>query len=301
MTDRNRSRNPSPAAARQWPVAKAEPLLAYLLGALKLKRGAVKNLLKFGAVTVNGAVVRQFDHPLTVGDVVSVASREAAAATGQLQRSSIQIVYEDEALIVVDKPAGLLTVATDRESLDTLYVRLNAYLRQRDGARAAVVHRIDRETSGLVLLAKSEAAKTRLQESWPAVEKRYLAVVHGAPAQAEGTISNYLSEHERSLKVTASDYPRAGSRLAVTHYAALKTVGERTLVEVRLETGRKHQIRVHLAGLGCPVVGDRRYGAAPSAPRLALHACGLRLTHPLTGQPLCVRSPLPAALRKLLG
>ena len=280
------------------------PLLPYLLATLGLKRSAVKQLLKFGAVRVNGVPVRQFDEMLVPGDEVIVSNLQAAVASERLDRARIQPVYEDVALIVVEKPAGLLTVATDLENAKTLYVQLNDYLRGRSGRdheRAFVVHRIDRETSGLVLFAKSDAVKRLLQAGWPTVEKRYLAVVEGEPVADAGTVTNYLTEDRRSLRVLATAYPLPESRLATSHYRLLEARGGRALVEVRLETGRKHQVRVHLAGLGCPVVGDRRYGKrAAAGQRLALHAAGLRFAHPVTGEALDFRSPLPGALRKLL-
>ena len=285
-------------------IVDAGPLLPYLLAVLGLKRSAVKQLLKFGAVRVNGVPVRQFDQLLAPGDEVIVGNLPAAAASDRLDRARIQPVYEDAALIVVEKPAGLLTVATDLENAKTLYVQLNEYLRDRSGGdpqRAFVVHRIDRETSGLVLFAKSDAVKRLLQAGWPSVEKRYLAVVEGEPAADEGTVTNYLTEDRRSLRVLASAHPLPESRLATSHYRLLEARGGRALVEVRLETGRKHQVRVHLAGLGCPVVGDRRYGTrAAAGQRLALHAGGLRFAHPVTGEALDFRSRLPGALRKLL-
>jgi 23S rRNA pseudouridine1911/1915/1917 synthase len=278
--------------------------LAYLLDVLELRRGAVKSLLKFGAVTVNHAIVRQFDHPLSPGDEVSVCNLRATAAIGRLQQARIQAVYEDDALIVVDKPHGLLTVATNRENADTLYFRLNEFLRGRNSAQPAhafVVHRIDRETSGLVLFAKSESVKRLLQEAWPTVEKIYYAVVQGRLAVEKGTATSYLTEDSKSLKVFDNDRPTAQGRLAITQYRVLKSSNDRSLVEVRIETGRKHQIRVHLASLGCPVIGDRRYGnKSDPCVRLALHAGGLLLAHPLTGERLNCISPLPSGLRKLL-
>jgi len=289
---------------RTFRIVDAGPMLPYLLAVLGLKRSAVKQLLKFGAVRVNGVPVRQFDEMLAPGDEVIVGNLQAAAASDRLDRARIQPVYEDAALIVVEKPAGLLTVATDIENAKTLYVQLNEYLRGRsegDPQRAFVVHRIDRETSGLVLFAKSDAVKRLLQAGWPAVEKRYLAVVEGEPAADAGTVTNYLTEDRRSLRVLASAQQLPESRLATSHYRLLEARGGRALVEVRLETGRKHQVRVHLAGLGCPVVGDRRYGTRSADDhRLALHAGGLRFAHPVTGEALDFRSQLPGALRKLL-
>lgn len=293
------------ASNRRLQVPSGQPLLPYLLDTLGLRRGAVKSLLKFGAVSVNGCMVRQFDHLLSPGDEVTVQDPQAAAASVLLEQARIRPVYEDDVLIVVDKPTGLLTVATDCEHADTLHARLNEFLRGRNSRRrerAWVVHRLDRETSGLVLFAKSESVKCQLQAAWPTVEKSYLAVVQGRPAVDQGTVQSYLIEDSKSLKVSGSDHPKADSRLAVTHYRLLKTRGDLSLLEVRLQTGRKHQIRVHLASLGCPVVGDRRYGARSDATsRLALHAARLVLAHPLSGERLDFTSPLPAVLRKLVG
>jgi 23S rRNA pseudouridine1911/1915/1917 synthase len=292
------------AGHRQLSITQSQPLLAYLFDTLGLGRRAVKNLLKFGAVQVNGATVRQFDHLLSPGDQVTVGNLSAAAANRRLEQAQIRTVYEDETLIVVDKPSGLLTVATDRENTDTLFVRLNEYLRGRKStgaARAFVVHRLDRETSGLVLFAKSDSVKRLLQDAWPTVKKIYWAVVHGRPSVDQGTITSHLLEDSNSLKVFASDRTIVGSRLAIAHYKVLKSLGDRSLIEVCLETGRKHQIRVQLASLGCPVAGDQRYGAKSDAcPRLALHAGKLLFAHPLTCEPLDFTSPLPKTLRMLV-
>ncbi len=287
---------------RQTTVTDSGPLLAYLLGPLGLKRRDAKNLLKFGAVAVNGAAVRQFDHPLAIGDTVTLGSAQAATAGTRLEAARIQILYEDADLIVVEKPAGLLTVATETDKTDTLFVRLNRFLQARgtdQPDRALVVHRLDRETSGLVLLAKSSEVKDLLQAAWHQIDKTYLAIVIGWPEPPSGTITSYLVE-TKSLQVVSSDQPAAGGREATTHYQVLQSRGEFSLLEVRLETGRKHQIRVHLAGLGYLVAGDRRYGARlDPCRRLALHASALSLNHPLTGQRLTFTSPLPAALHKL--
>ncbi len=290
------------AIIRRLTVVRGELLLPYLFNALGLKRKAVKNLLKFGAVAVNGATIRQFDHLLAPGDEVTVNDLQTAVATARLKWARIRLVYEDDALIVLDKPSGLLTVATEREKTDTLYVRLNDYLRGRVLAGppcALVVHRLDQGTSGLVLFARSKQVQHLLEDAWPAVEKIYWAVVEGRPNADLGTITSYLTE-SKSLKVFSSNHPTPGARLATTHYRLLKTRGDLSLMEVRLESGRKHQIRVHLAGLGCCVAGDQRYGSTSDpCHRLALHAGGLALLHPLTGARLNFDSPLPAALGKL--
>jgi 23S rRNA pseudouridine1911/1915/1917 synthase len=287
---------------RRLTVERGESLLTFLLGSLGLKRRAAKNLLKFGAVSVNGVQVRQFDHALAVGDDVVVDSVQSSAAAVRLKSARIQVVYEDDDLIVLDKPTHLLTVATPGDKTDTLFYRLTDYLRSRDPAnpgRAWVVHRIDRETSGLVLFAKSEQAQLALQAAWPTVEKVYMAIVEGAPEASQGTITGYLTEAS-SLQVFHNDHQTPGARLAITHYRLLQTRGEYSLLEVRLQTGRKHQIRVHLAGMGCLVAGDLRYGSKHDpCKRLALHACELSLAHPGTGAPLRFSSPMPEAMRRL--
>jgi 23S rRNA pseudouridine1911/1915/1917 synthase len=217
-----------------------------------------------------------------------------------LTAAGVAIVHADEHLIVIDKPAGLLSVATEGERADTAFARLRDHLRRRRQGRPFVVHRLDRETSGLLLFARSAAVRDRLQAGWPGVTKTYLAIVEGMPRPAEGVIENYLTEG-RDLKVRAG---RAGdgAKRAVTRYRVVAERGRYALVEVSLETGRKHQIRVHLAGLGCPVTGDPVYGAATDpAGRLGLHAWRLALDHPVTGRRLELESPLPAVLRRVVG
>ncbi|MBI3465003.1 MAG: RluA family pseudouridine synthase [Planctomycetes bacterium] len=162
------------------------------------------------------------------------------------------------------------------------------------------MHRLDQGTSGLVVFAKSEPVKDLLQAMWSNVKKTYVAVVRGRPAVDHGTVTNYLFEDSKSLKVFGSGQPGPKARLAVTHFRLLESTGELSLLELKLGTGRKHQIRVHLAGLGCPVLGDRRYGDGSQGDRLALHAIGLRWVHPWTRETLNFRSAMPKMLRRLL-
>ncbi|HEY2786829.1 MAG TPA: RluA family pseudouridine synthase [Fimbriiglobus sp.] len=266
------------------------PLLPWLLTALApTPRTRVKQLLKHGAVRVNGRPVTRHDFALAPGDAVTIG--------GQMEpHPTVPIVYEDDAVGVVDKPAGLLTVATAAEKEDTVFRRLAAVW----PARPAVVHRLDRETSGLLLFARSPEIRDRLQRAWDRVEKVYLAVVEGVPRPAEGRIENYLTEG-KSLRVTASPRLRPGAKRAVSRYRTIRSGSRHSLVEVILETGRKHQIRVHLAGLGCPVIGDETYGAKTNpAHRLGLHATRLAFDHPVTGKRIVVESPLPAALARIV-
>jgi 23S rRNA pseudouridine1911/1915/1917 synthase len=252
----------------------------------------VKQLLQHGRVRVNGAATTRFDHTLRPGDRVEIAAEAAAPS-----RDGLPVVYEDGHLVVIDKPAGLLTVATESEKADTAFVRLREQLT--DGSRPYVLHRLDRETSGLLLFAKSADVRDRLQAGWDVVTKIYLAVVDGTPRPAEGVVDNLLSEG-RDLRVRAVRDPTHGKR-AVSRYRVLAARDGFTLIEVVLETGRKHQIRVHLAGLGCPVVGDPVYGAgADPAGRLGLHAWRLSFDHPVAGEPLNLEAPYPPRLARVV-
>jgi 23S rRNA pseudouridine1911/1915/1917 synthase len=282
-------------SARELPPPTAGArLLDWLLAALApMNRTRVKQLLRSGRVLVNGAPVTRHDHPLTPNDRVSVA-KEAPQVAG------VAILYEDDALVVIDKPVGVLTVATETERTDTAFVRLRDHLEARRAGRPFVVHRLDRDTSGLLLFAKSPEVRDALQVNWDAVTKTYLAIVEGAPNPAEGRVENYLTEG-RDLRVRASHRPGGDAKRAASRYRVLASRGRYSLVEVTLETGRKHQIRVHLAGLGCPVAGDRVYGARTDpAGRLALHATRLALDHPVTRNRLELESALPEVLRWLV-
>lgn len=280
---------------RTLPPASAGPLLAWLLKTLKpMSRTKVKELLAHGRIAVNGEATTQFDHALREGDRVTIGSRKE-------EGPQVAIVYQDDDLIAIDKPTGLLSVASASEREDTAFTRLNAFLQSRQEGRVFVVHRLDRETSGLLLFARSMAIRDRLQASWETVEKTYLAVVEGKPDPAEGVVTNYLTEG-RDLRVRASDRPRDGSKQAVTRYRLISTRGQFSLVEVTLETGRKHQIRVHLAGLGCPVIGDSSYGAKTNpVGRLGLHAWRLAFDHPRTKQRMEFEAPFPSRLRNVAG
>ncbi|MFO0848495.1 MAG: RluA family pseudouridine synthase [Gemmataceae bacterium] len=266
------------------------PLLAWLVEALRpMSRTKAKELLASGRVAVNGTPTTRFDHPLTPADRVTVADRPSRPAV------PFPVVFADAAVLVIDKPAGLLTVATDAEKHGTAFARLASA-----GERPVVVHRLDRDTSGLLLFARTPSVRDALQTHWDDVAKTYLAVVEGVPRVRDGVIDTFLAEG-RDLRVRAVPPDRPGAKRAISRYRVVRERGGRSLVEVALVTGRKHQIRVHLAGLGCPVVGDRVYGAATDpAGRLGLHAWRLGFAHPVSGGRVELEAPLPDKLRRLV-
>lgn len=286
------------------PLIVREPagLLAFLFAALpEVKKKQVRQWLKFQAITVNGRAVTQFDHALHPGDVVAVRTERYAAPRAVLA-SGMRVFFEDAALIVIDKPSGLLSIASEAEDERTAYFQLTEYVREgrpEGKERVWIVHRLDRETSGLMVFAKTPEAKAKLQGDWDQAEKRYEAVVEGRLPATQGTFESHLDE-TNPFRVHSAP-AGATTRRAVTHYRELAHRPGRSLVELTLETGRRHQIRVHLADAGCPVIGDKKYGARTDpVRRLGLHACALSFAHPVTGEALRFVSPLPANLARLV-
>lgn len=214
----------------------------------------------------------------------------------------IGIVHEDRDIIVIDKPAGLLTMASETERERTAYFMLTDYVRK-SGAhphdRVFIVHRLDRDTSGLVVFARTERAKHILQEGWGTTEKRYLAVVHGHLVKKSGIIESYLAENKARVVYTTRN--KKIGKFARTAFTVVRESPGYSLLEINLLTGRKNQIRVHLADEKHPVVGDRKYGRTDHAyKRLLLHAASLTFTHPRTGERISFTSPVPAVFSSLV-
>jgi 23S rRNA pseudouridine1911/1915/1917 synthase len=266
-----------------------------------VKKKQVRTWLKYQAVMVNGRAIAQYNHPLKPGDIVAIRS-DRFAVPGTVIGDDIRIQFEDAALLVIEKPPDLLTIASEAEQEKTAYFQLTDYLRGEDSRareRVWIVHRLDRETSGIMVLAKTPEAKSILQTGWDKVEKRYQAVVEGSLPNDKGTFKSWLDETSPFKVFSVPRSPAA--RQAITHYRVLKRNKGRTLVDLTLETGRRLQIRVHLAEAGCPVVGDKKYGAQTNpAKRLGLHSWTLRFPHPVTHQELRFESPLPAELARLV-
>ena len=222
---------------------------------------------------------------------------------GKPRLGGIDILFEDGDIIVIDKPAGLLTISTEREKSRTAYFILTDYVRKgvtKSRNRIFIVHRLDRETSGMMIFAKNAETKFRLQSRWRETKKQYLAVVHGRCEKPANTITSYLAENHAHGVYTTTN-PRQG-KLAHTAYKVLKETKDLSLLQVDLLTGRKHQIRVHLAAIGHPVVGDERYGKEDKRyPRLALHAHSISFEHPFSGASLTFATNVPGFFNTLIG
>jgi 23S rRNA pseudouridine1911/1915/1917 synthase len=279
-------------------------LLPFLLSLPEgLSRKDAKNLLRFKAIAVPGVPSPRHDTPLKTGTEVRISFGKHTPA-GTVLPSGVEIVFEDEALIVINKPPGLLTIATESEKTRTAYAQLTTYVKARapkGDARVFIVHRLDRDTSGLLIFARTEEVKYALQRAWKNVTKKYHAVVQGTLVPPQGTLRSALVESD-TLRVRSIKPSHEDAKPAVTHYHTIRSGTEFSLVELALDTGRKNQIRVQLAEAGHPIVGDQKYGAtADPARRLALHAVELRFRHPITGEALHFQSPLPDTVRGLIG
>jgi len=260
----------------------------------KLKLSSVtkaRNLLKEGSVQVDGKAIVKGDTMLAGGQTLTI--KKVDRSVRKIRTAPFEIMLNDEAVVVAVKPSGLLSVNRDGERSQTFILKLSEYL----GERLYVVHRLDREVSGLMIFAKSLQVQKTLEAGWYENEKIYLAFVEGAPPKNEGTIESWLVENAALRVYSASDPENSrhlNARHAVTHYRVLKKGKGHSLVEVTLQTGRKHQIRVHLAELGCPIAGDKKYGARSDPyKRIALHATRFCFKHPVTGERLSFDSPSP--------
>jgi len=275
-------------------------LLPFLISSLKNKsRDNIKSLLRNRQVLVNGEPVTQFNHELITGDTVTVS---AVRHTGGLMARNMRMVYEDEHLIVIDKNAGLLSMASDNEKYLTAYNILSTWVKsQKPSNRIFIVHRLDRDTSGLMMFARSEKVQSLLQRDWKhnVTARTYVALVEGEVTEPEGVIKSYIYE-SKALVMHSTRNPDKGD-LAITRFRRLKSSKEYSLVEVILETGKKNQIRLHMQEMGHSIAGDKKYGATTNPiGRLGLHASVLAFIHPITGKELRFESRVPAKFRRMV-
>ena len=274
-------------------VEQEQPLLEFLLANVKtLSKSKVKLTLQGRGVTVNGKQITQFDYPLKPGTKVAV-SRSKKNNEG-LRSRYVRIVYEDRWLVVVEKQTGILSMAAGHSSLNVKTVLDDYFRKTRQRCTAHVVHRLDRDTSGLMVYAKDKQVEQMMEHNWHQMvyDRRYVAVVSGQMEQDSGTVESYLKDNK--AYITYSSPVDNGGKLAITHYFTLDRTADFSLVEYKLETGRKNQIRVHSADIGHPVCGDVKYGNGDDPiGRLCLHAFLLCFEHPVTHQRLEFETPLP--------
>jgi len=304
-----------PLANKSATVAADSPLIGQRIDRLVqelvgLSRSQIKGLFDHGCVTRNGATLAQPAERLAADDVVAVRydPKQRYHPKPKPRRNlGFEIVFEDKHLIVVDKPADVLTVPTRQQETNTLLHLVGEYLRHVSKARGAFpVHRLDRGVSGLLVIGKSPEIVSQLKDQFAASkpEREYIAIVAGRVNQQQGTFESLLAT-DRDLNRFSTEDESIG-QLAITHFRVIAHLDDATLVQVRLETGRRNQIRVHFAEAGHPILGDPRYQPDLATHprwlyrRLALHARLLGFTHPITHQPLRLESPLPAEMERFL-
>ena len=281
----------------EWIVEEPTELLKYLYAMMSNRsRNSVKGILSRGQVFVNGTASTQFNDPLQPGDRVQIRTR---VATDEVKMTGVTILYEDDDLIVIEKEAGLLSIASHDEKQMTAYRQVTNYVRNvHPRNRIFVVHRLDRDTSGVMLFAKSKEVQQTLQNSWQETvqERAYVALVEGT-VKKDGTVTSWLTE-SKTFMVYSSPHDNGGKK-AITHYKVLQSNRNFSLLQVNLDTGRKNQIRVHMSDIGHPVVGDKKYGSRNnSIGRLGLHAHAIAFTHPTSGEKLRFESKVPAVFMR---
>lgn len=280
-------------------VKEGKPLLEFLLDSMEnTSRTKIKSTLQGRGVKVNGKVITQFDYPLSCGMKVAVSRSKQNAE--MFKNRYIKIVYEDRYIVVVEKNVGILSMAAGHSSLNVKTVLDSYFKTSRQKCTAHVVHRLDRDTSGLMIYAKDMQTEQILEHEWHDIvyDRRYVAVVSGEMEDDYGTMTSWLKDNK--AYITYSSPYDNGGKYAVTHFHTLDRTTDHSLVEFRLETGRKNQIRVHSADMGHPVCGDIKYGNGDDPiGRLCLHAYVLCFYHPITRRRMEFETPIPVNFRKL--
>ncbi len=300
----NKKRNSKPVVQpkeTRLKVTEQAELMVFLLAKMGgMSRSSIKSLLSHRQVSVNNKIITQFNAMLNTGDEVSITS---ARGNTELTHPKLRIIHEDDSLIVVLKKEGLLTVSTGKEDETTAFSILKNHVKKASNQnRIYVVHRIDRETSGVIIFAKNRETQLALQENWHRIVTRriYVAIVEGKVEKERDTIESWLTENEKSLKIHSSMVNNGGQQ-AITHYKLLKQNEQFSLLELQLETGRKNQIRVHLQGIGHPIAGDKKYGSRMNPlGRMALHARLIEFVHPISSKKVCFETPIPSEFLKIV-
>ena len=251
-----------------------------------------KKIVEYSTIHINGKATNNPRQIVNPGDEVTL---EREGKPIRKIKSPFPILYEDDQILVAQKPAGILTHGVGEENRKSFFGILASYINSvsNERERIYIVHRLDREVTGLLMFAKSIAIQEQMKNNWKSVEKLYYALVERAPKQPEGAIESWLHENPKSLKVYSGP-ESSTAKFARTNYRVVSQEGANTLLEIKLDTGRKNQIRVHLADIGCPIVGDYRYGASDKVKRqIRLCAYSLIFPHPTTGKTVSVQIKLP--------
>ncbi len=282
---------------KHYTVSEPSKLLGWLLANIGMSRTKVKDILHGQGIKVNGKVVTQFDYPLESGMKVAVSMTKKNNA---FHSRYVKIVYEDRWIVVVEKNIGILSMAAGHSSLNVKAVLDDYFQKSKQHCQAHVVHRLDRDTSGLMVYAKDKQTELALEADWhhTVYDRRYVAVLSGVMEDNEGTIANWLKDNK--AYITYSSPVDNGGKYAITHFYVLDRSGDHSLVEFKLETGRKNQIRVHAADMGHPVCGDPKYGNGDDPiGRLCLHAYVLCFYHPVTHQSMEFQTQIPQKFTEL--
>lgn len=301
----SRTNKETPRAPRSAPkyttfiVKQPVELMNFLMEKMAgISRTKVKSLLTHRTVFVNQKITTQYNFLLQPGMKVQISNEKGQK---EFRSSLLKIIYEDAYIIVIDKREGLLSIATERQKERTAYSILTEYVqRSARQHRIYIVHRLDKDTSGLMVFAKDEKTKRTLQDNWEQIvtDRRYVALLSGEMEKENGTVTSWLRDNK--VYITYSSMSNNGGEKAITHYKVIKKCNEYSLVELELETGRKNQIRVHMQDLHHPVVGDIKYGNGDDPiGRLGLHAFKLCFYHPVTKELLKFETPYPASFKKV--
>lgn len=284
---------------KYFPVEKTDTLLNFLFQIFPEKsKTTIKSYLSHKQVAVNKIVCSQFDYALQQGDFVAINFDRNFS---ELKHPMLKLVYEDDYFIVVNKANGLLTVATDLIKDKTAFRIVSDYVKsQHPRNHIFVLHRLDKDTSGLLVFAKSTDIQSEMQRNWERIvtDRKYVAVIEGCPEKMSGELTSYLCEN-KAFKVYSSSTNEG--QFARTRYRIIKAGRQYSLVELELETGRKNQIRVHMSEFGHSIAGDKKYGAKSNPiKRIALHAFKLTFIHPVTKQELNFETPIPRSFQILV-
>ena len=278
---------------REFIVLEKEELLSFL-------RNNIKSFLTKEMVLVNNKVQTRYDYLVHVTDKISI--RETKIKVPKI-KNNLNIIYEDNDLIVINKPHGLLSIATKEEKEYTLYHFVSDYLKSKNkNNKVFIIHRLDKDTSGIVIFAKNQRIKNLFQNNWDKIvrERKYYAVVNGILKEKEGTIKNYLVENDKSFMVYSTNNKKEG-KLSITDYKVLKENKDYSLLDINIKTGRKNQIRVTFKDLGNPIVGDKKYGDGKSLiKRMALHQYKVELIDPRNNKKIIFKTEMPTVFKKLI-